>query len=205
MYIRFIQLCLEPNYFLKTKISMLNLNFSPFPVFKTERLVLRQVMATDAQSVMKIRGNEEAMRYIPRPRARTIEDALGVIEMLTGGVNEGKSINWAICNIENPEEIFGIMGYVNFYPDECKAEIGYMLHPDYWGKGYINEAIKVIEDYGFKQIGINVIEAKIDPQNQNSLKILLRNNYSFDKLIEKSMVFEEQELDSAYYIKEKIS
>lgn len=182
---------------------MLNLDFSIFPVFKTERLVLRQVMATDAQAVMKIRGNGEAMRYIPRPRARTMEDALGVIEMLTNGINEGKSINWAICNIENQEEIFGIMGYVNFYSEEFKAEIGYMLHPDYWGKGYINEAIKVIEDYGFEQIGIAVIEAKIDPRNENSLKILLRNNYSFDKLIEKSMVFEEEELDSAYYIKVK--
>ncbi len=184
---------------------MLNLNFSLFPVFKTERLVLRQVMATDAQSLMKIRGNDEAMRYIPRPRARTIEDALGVIEMLSNGINECKSINWAICNIENQEEIFGIMGYVNFYPEERKAEIGYMLHPDYWGKGYINEAIKVVEDYGFEQIGIDVIEAKIDPRNENSLKILLRNNYSFDKLIEKSMVFEEEELNSAYYIKVKFA
>ncbi len=182
---------------------MLNLNFSFFPVFKTERLVLRQVMPTDAVSLMKIRGSDQAMRYIPRPRAKTIEDALGVIEMLTGGINEGKSINWAICNIDNQEEIFGIMGYVNFYPYECKAEIGYMLHPDYWGKGYINEAIKVIEDYGFEQIGINVIEAKIDPRNENSLKILLRNNYSFDKLIEKSLVFEEEELDSEYYVKYK--
>ncbi len=158
-------------------------------------------MPTDAESVRKIRGNDEAMRYIPRPRASTIEDALGVIEMLTTGINEGKSINWAICNVEHPTEIFGIMGYVNFYPTEYKAEIGYMLHPDYWGKGYVNEALKVVEEYGFEQIGINVIEAKIDPRNLNSLKILLRNNYVFDKLLEKTMVFEEQEIDSAYYIK----
>ncbi len=182
---------------------MLNLNFTPFPVFKTERLVLRQVMPTDAASVMKIRGNEEAMRFIPRPKAKTIEDAFGLIEMLTSGINEGKSINWAICNIENPTEIFGIMGYVNFYPEEYKAEIGYMLHPNYWGKGYINEAILEIENYGFEQIGLKVIEAIVDPQNYNSLKILLRNNYVFDKLIEKSMIFKEQEIDSAYYLKEK--
>lgn len=182
---------------------MLNLNFSFFPVFKTERLVLRQVMPTDAVSLMKIRGSDQAMRYIPRPRAKTIEDALVVIDMLSSGINEGKSINWAICNIENPEEIFGIIGYVNFYVEEGKAEVGYMLHPDYWGKGYINEAIKVVEDYGFEQIGIDVIEAKIDPRNENSLKILLRNNYSFDKLIEKSIVFEEEELDSEYYVKYK--
>ena len=160
-------------------------------------------MLIDVENVRKMRGNGGAMRYIPRPRARTIEDALGVIDMLITGINGGKSINWAICNIENPSEIFGIMGYVNFYPEEYKAEIGYMLHPDYWGKGYVNEAIKVVEQYGFEKIGLHIIEAKIDPRNLNSLKILLRNNYTFDKLIEKEMVFEEEEIDSAYYIKTK--
>ena len=95
------------------------------------------------------------------------------------------------------------MGYVNFYPEEYKAEIGYMLHPDYWGKGYINEAIMVVEQYGFEQIGLNMIEAKIDPRNLNSLKILLGNNYNFDKLLEKATVFEDEEMDSAYYIKTK--
>ena len=160
-------------------------------------------MPTDAENVRKIRGNDEAMRYIPRPRARTIEDALGVIEMLTTGINEGKSINWAICNVEHPTEIFGIMGYVNFYSEEYKAEIGYMLHPDYWGKGYVNEAMEVVEQYGFEKIGLNMIEAKIDPRNLNSLKILLKNNYQFDTLVEKATVFEEEEIDSAYYIKTK--
>lgn len=184
-------------------LIMLNLNFTSFPQLNTERLMLRQVMPTDAENVMKIRGNDAAMRFIPRPRAKTIEDALGVIEMLTTGINEGKSINWAICNIENQAEIFGIMGYVNFYPEEYKAELGYMLHPDYWGKGYINEAIKVVEQYGFEKIGINAIEAKIDPRNLNSLKILLQNNYHFDKLVEKAMVFEDEVLDSAYYLKTK--
>lgn len=182
---------------------MLNLNFTPFPEVRTERLLLRQVLPTDAIAVMKIRGNEEAMRYIPRPRAKTKEDALAVVEMLTNGINEGKSINWAISNIENPSEIYGIMGYVNFYPELGKAEIGYMLHPDYWGKGYVPEAILEVEKFGFEQINLQSIEAKIDPRNDNSRKILQRNNYQFDRLVQKEMIFQQEELDSEYYIKYK--
>lgn len=182
---------------------MLKLNFHPFPELKTQRLLLRQVLSTDAEAVMKIRGSEEAMRYIPRPRAKTIEDALGVVEMLINGINEGKSINWAISNIENPSEIYGIMGYVNFYPELNKAEIGYMLHPDYWGKGYVPEAIMAIEKFGFEQINLQSIEAKIDPRNENSRKILQRNNYQFDKLILKEMIFNDEELDAECFIKHK--
>ncbi|MGV3547250.1 MAG: GNAT family N-acetyltransferase [Pedobacter sp.] len=184
---------------------MLNLNFTPFPEVRTKRLLLRQVLPTDAIAVMKIRGNEEAMRYIPRPRAKTKEDALAVVEMLTNGINEGKSINWAISNIENPSEIYGIMGYVNFYPELGKAEIGYMLHPDYWGKGYVPEAILEVEKFGFEQINLQSIEAKIDPRNDNSRKILQRNNYQFDRLVQKEMTFQEEELDSEYYIKYRTS
>lgn len=182
---------------------MLDLNFHPFPELKTKRLLLRQVLPTDVDAVMKIRGNEEAMRYIPRPRAKTTEDALAVIEMLTNGINEGKSINWAITNIKNPSEIYGIMGFVNFYPELSKVEIGYMLHPDYWGKGYVPEGILEVEKFGFEQINLQAIEAKIDPRNENSRKILLRNNYQFDRLVQKEMVFLEEELDSEYYIKYK--
>lgn len=182
---------------------MLNLNFHPFPELKTKRLLLRQVLPTDAEAVMKIRGNEVAMRYIPRPRAKKMEDALAVVEMLTNGINEGKSINWAISNIENPSEIYGIMGYVNFYAEQNKAEIGYMLHPDYWGKGYVPEGIIAVEKFGFEQINLQIIEAKIDPRNDNSRKILQRNNYQFDRLVYKEMVFQEEELDSEYYIKHK--
>jgi [ribosomal protein S5]-alanine N-acetyltransferase len=182
---------------------MLNLKFHPFPELKTERLLLRQVLPTDAALVLKIRGNEEAMRYIPRQRAKTTEDALGVIAMLTSGIKEGKSINWAICNENRPTEVYGIMGYVNFYPAQAKAEIGYMLHPDYWGKGYIPEAIKEVEKFGYEVVKLQTIEAKIDPRNENSRKILLRNHYTFDRLVQKEMVFQEEELDSEYYIKYK--
>lgn len=183
---------------------MLNLNFNPFPVLRTQRLLLRQVVVADVPYVIKIRGNEEAMRYIPRPRAKTEEDALGVIAMLTNGISEGKSINWAICNAQNPNEIYGIMGYVNFYPQELKAEIGYMLHPDYWGKGYVPEAIIAVEKFGFENIKLELIEAKIDPRNDNSRKVLLRNNYQFDRLMQKEMTFENEVLDSEYYIKHRM-
>lgn len=180
---------------------MLNLDFYPFPELRTSRLLLRQVVPEDAAEVLKIRGNDEAMRYIPRPRARTLDDALGVIDMLTNGIKDGKAINWAICSPEQPATIYGIMGYVNFYPEDFRAEIGYMLHPDHWGKGYVPEAIKVVEQHGFEVLNLQAIEAKIDPRNDNSRKILIRNNYQFDRLERKTMVFQDEELDSAYYIK----
>lgn len=182
---------------------MLNLNFHPFPELKTERLLLRQALPADAKSLLKIRGNEEAMRYIPRPRAKNEEEILDFIEILTNAINEGKGINWLITHQKNPQEIYGVIGYINFNPEINMAEIGYMLHPDYWGKGYVPEAIIAIEKFGFEQINLQSIEAKIDPRNENSRKILQRNNYRFDKLILKEMIFNDEKLDAECFIKHK--
>ena len=68
-------------------------------------------------------------------------------------------------------------------------------------KGFVPEAILEVEKFGFEQINLQAIEAKIDPRNDNSKKILQRNNYQFDRLVQKEMVFQDEELDSEYYIK----
>ena len=52
---------------------MLSFDFAPFPELITERLLLRKLTLDDAPAVMKLRSNEETMKYINRPLAKTIE------------------------------------------------------------------------------------------------------------------------------------
>lgn len=182
---------------------MLNTTFEPFPTIHTNRLILRYANGNDADAMFSLRKNEAAMQYIPRPRPTDIAEIHSYLEILDTNLAEGKAINWAICSKEQPNNVIGMIGYVTFCHDRKCAEIGYMLHPNYWGKGYVPEAIKVVEDYGFNTIGLLAIEAKIDPRNENSKKVLIRNNYQFDKIVQKDFVFQNEVLDTEYYIKYK--
>lgn len=190
-------------FYYTAKMNELNTTFLPFPMLRTERLALRIATEADAPALLEMRKSEAAMRYIPRPRAQSLADITVLLNIFNEAIEQGKAINWVICLNKNPDEVIGIIGYVNICQTTKCGEIGYMLHPSYWGNGYVMEAIKEVEHYGFNEIRLNAIEAKIDPRNENSKKILLRNNYSFVRFAHKEMEFGGEQLDTEYYIKYK--
>lgn len=56
--------------------------------------------------------------------------------------------------------IYTVIGSVDFNHrhDDDVLEIGYTLHPDYWGQGYVPEAVRALIDLTFKELGLHKIE-----------------------------------------------
>ena len=59
--------------------------------------------------------------------------------------------------------------------ESYRAELGYALHPDYHGKGIMQETMKEVLDYGFKIMKLHSVEANVNPENAASIKLLERN------------------------------
>ena len=76
---------------------MLTLNFNPFPILFTERLVLRQFSTEDAKEILALRSNKAVMQFINRPLAGGIEDALQYIQKIIDSGNNNEGITWAIA------------------------------------------------------------------------------------------------------------
>lgn len=150
---------------------MLNINFNPFPVLETERLILRNVEHTDLQEVFEIRSNPDTMQYIPRPLAKTLDDAMGVINMIRGFTERNERINWAITE-KGSDKLMGIIGYVNLKSDSHRGEIGYVMHHGYRRKGFLFEAFQAALDYGFNVVDLHSIEAIIRPENAASIAVV---------------------------------
>ena len=53
---------------------MLELNFDPFPLLETERLILRRIALSDAEDYFALRSNVDAMKHIAKPVQRSIEE-----------------------------------------------------------------------------------------------------------------------------------
>jgi ribosomal-protein-alanine N-acetyltransferase len=58
-----------------------------------------------------------------------------------------------------------------------KAEIGFWLLKEHWGKGYISEALPEICKFGFEKRKLHRIEAIVEQENSNSKKCLIKNNF----------------------------
>jgi ribosomal-protein-alanine N-acetyltransferase len=150
---------------------MLTINFHPFLNLETERLFLRKLDNNDVNEILELRGNPETMKYIPRPLAKNLDDALEHIKMINDAIEKNTGINWAVT-IKGSNKLIGLIGHYRIQPENHRSEIGYMILPEYQGKGYVTESVKAILEYGFNQMNLHSIEAVIDPENFASEKVL---------------------------------
>ena len=177
---------------------MLEINFTPFPNLETERLTLKQVTEADADDILELRSNKEVMKYIPRPLLQNKEEALELIEMLNNKIENNIGINWGI-RLKNDPKIIGIIGHYRIKPEHYRAEVGYMLLPEYNGKGIISEALKKVVEYGFKEMQLHSIEAILAPENGASEKVLLKNGFVKEAHLLENEYYEGRFLDTLIY------
>ncbi|TCC89188.1 N-acetyltransferase [Pedobacter frigiditerrae] len=153
---------------------MLNKNFTPFPILKTERLTLRQLEIGDDQEIFTLRSDSEINKYLDRKRSDSLEDAKSFINnILTNG-----ALYWAIT-LGNNNRLIGTICLYGFSDQNRSCEIGYELLTNFQGQGIMQEAAKKVIDYAFNTIEVQKIEAFLHKDNQRSVQLL--DKLSFKK------------------------
>lgn len=150
---------------------MLTLQLTPVPEITTDQLVLREILPSDAADVFYLRSNPQLMHFIPRAVATSEQDALDLIQLFADRAGRNEAINWGIT-LKGENKVIGVIGYVNILAAHHRAEVGYMLHDGYHGKGILREALAAVLRYGFDTYRLHSIEAIIDPANTASEKVL---------------------------------
>ncbi len=151
-------------------------NFEPFPVLKTERLTLRQLVGSDDNEIFALRSNENINKYLDRKPSKSIDDARAFIQTINKNIQRNDSIYWAIT-LNGTNKLVGTICLFGFSDDNLKAEIGYELLPDFQGKGIMQEAISKVIDFGIQHIGLNSIAAYTHSENQSSTRLLEKFNF----------------------------
>lgn len=171
-----------------------------FPILETERLKLRQIRSEEAEDVFRMRTDSKAVEYLDIPAPRTVRDAYDLINKVARNFMEQKFPNWAITLKEDKDDkMIGYGGYVSRQKENARAELGYLLAPEYWGKGYMSEAMDAILRYGFEQMELHSIEAVVHPGNRASIKLLERFNFAREAYFNENHFHEGQYNDTAIY------
>ncbi len=177
---------------------MSNFSFLPFKNLESDRLLLRQINADDVNEIFELRSNKEVMKYIPRPLCITVEDAMVHINMIQQKIEENEGMNWAITLKDNPT-LIGYIGHYRIKWEHYRSEIGYMILPQYNGRGIAAEAIKLIIDYGFNEMKMHSLEGIIDPENTASARVLEKNGFVKEAHLRENEFFEGKFIDSVIY------
>ncbi len=177
---------------------MKTISFLPFQNLESERLFLRQITNEDINEVFELRSNPEIMKFVPRPLISKKEEALEHIKLIQTKIEENEGINWAITIKGNPK-LIGIIGHYRISWENLRSEIGYMILPEYHGKGITSEAVKLLIDYGFNTMKMHSLEAIIDPRNQASARVLQKNNFVLEGQFKEDTFWQGEWLDSNVY------
>ena len=177
---------------------MLQVDFLPFPDLETDRLLLRQIVLADAVEILALRSDDRVMQFIGRPKMSSVEEARTWIEKFDTALAQNEGITWAIT-LKTDKKLVGTIGFWRLEKEHYRAEIGYMLNPDWQGKGLMHEAFDPVLKYGFAKMNLHSIEANVYPENTSSRKILEKNGFVQEGYFKENYFHDGTFTDTAVY------
>lgn len=145
---------------------------------QTARLRLRSFEENDLVNVFKGLSHPDVIRYYGVSYS-TLEETKAQLEFFREIELNQTGKWWAICDLAD-HTFYGGCGLNNLNVQHRKAEIGYWLLPDCWGKGIITEALPLIIQYGFEEFSLHRIEAIVETENVHSKKIMQKTGFEYE-------------------------
>lgn len=115
-------------------------------------------------------SNEQMERLIAAEPSPELKAAYG--QMLDGCLSHLDKREWyAVWNVEYSGEVIGNLSFKGLEADGI-LEIGYGMHPEYEGRGFMTEAVSVTVRWAATRSGVKRIEAETEDGNAASKRVL---------------------------------
>jgi len=141
------------------------------PTLQTERLVLRPLVPADAPEVRRLAGAAEVADTtlnIPHPYEQGVAEDW--IATHAEAFAAGRALTLGVC-VRGAGELVGCMG-LRIEPRWHRAELGYWIAVEHWGRGYCTEAARAMVDWGFRAGGLHRVYAEHFVRNPASGRVM---------------------------------
>jgi ribosomal-protein-alanine N-acetyltransferase len=146
--------------------------FANLPDLETKRLLLRKMRLDDAEAMFAYASDPEVTRYVLWDTHRSIEDSESFLRLAVEGYERGDFGGWGIV-LKDGGAFVGTCGVdVGYAPEHARAELGYVLSREHWGRGLMPEAVRAVIRFGFDRMGLNRVEARCIAGNAASARVM---------------------------------
>ncbi len=138
---------------------------------------LRKFKLEDKQGLIELANNPNIAKNLRDgfPHPYTEEDADNFIQ---SSIESEPTTRFCI------EKNGAYVGNVGLHPDSDiyrkNAEIGYFIGEPFWGQGIASQAIKMMVEYGFKELKLHRIQAGVFDYNVASRKVLENAGFEYE-------------------------
>ena len=130
-------------------------------------LKIRKMKESDLESLYKLLSDSNVMRFLEEP------------------YNKAQTLNFLKeAGMSEPPLVYAVdkdndfIGYVIFHDyDDVSYEIGWVLYPSCWGKGYTSYLTKLLIEKAFEMNKQVVIEC--DPNHEATKRIAAKFNFAY--------------------------
>lgn len=141
---------------------------------QTDRLILRRFTKDDADSLVRLDGDPEVMRYLngglPTPK-EVVETR--ILPRFISYYDHPEGFGWW-CALEKRTGEF--LGWFCLHPDDETEPrvlaLGYRLRRSAWGQGYATEGARALVEKGFTELGARRIVATTYEHNLGSRRVM---------------------------------
>lgn len=163
---------------------MINSNLI-FPEIETERLRLFILTLDDSDVIFKHFSDENVTRFIDISPCKDINEAEEIIRFHI----EDTGCRWGIFS-KVDSQFMGTCGFHCWIQGEQpRAEIGFDLAKEHWGKGFMQEALNPVMEFGFKHMALDIIEATVEQENKRSINLLGKLNFEKEPELKDQLIY----------------
>lgn len=141
-------------------------------VLETERLTLRELVATDLDFVATMMGHPEVNHYYERPFHRP-ECETWLTRQIDRYRTDGHGL-WLVLSRDSGTPVGQVGLMLQEVEGERLPEVGWLLHRPYWGRGYATEAGAAVRDLAWTQWKYGELISLIRPTNHPSRRVAER-------------------------------
>jgi RimJ/RimL family protein N-acetyltransferase len=170
-----------------------------YPI-ETERLLIRPNIPGDLDAVHAFQSRDDVTRYIPW-YSRSREEVAQVLEARKGMTDLVKDDDALVLAVVERASV-ALIGEIYLFlksVEHRQGEIGYLIHPDYHGRGYATEASRAALRLGFDHFGMHRIAAQCDARNSPSYRVMEKLGMRREALFRENEIFKGEWSDLMVY------
>lgn len=167
---------------------------------ETDRLILRKYVNSDAAAMYQNwASDKEVTKFLTWPTHSGMEVSQYVINDWVNQYSSESYYHWAIVLKDNGNMPIGDIAVIDIKENTATAHIGYCIGRAWWHKGITSEALNAVMNFLFDTVGVNRIEARHDPRNANSGKVMQKCGMQYEGTLRSSDYNNQGVCDACYY------
>jgi len=170
---------------------------SGLPTLRGERVVLREMRASDAAPLLALLTTEEVARFISPPPS-TVEGFERFIAWTLRQRAAGSYVCFAVT-LRGFDTAIGIFQVRQTEPGFGAAEWGFAIGSAFWGTGVFQDGAELVLDFAFDTIGVHRMEARAAVPNGRGNGALQKIGAVQECLLRKSFLCSGRYLDQVLY------